>query len=155
MASALLIQALTNCRLAIRMDNKLSSFLFEAAGVSRYRRFLDLTSLRHKLVSSNVANVSTPGYRSQDIDFKQELARSAAQTSRLAGTLTDRNHIPLGEHAERMPKVERTRVKDGDLNSVDIDREVPKMAQNELEFTIAARLLQKKFEGLRKAIVSE
>jgi len=154
LALSLLIQPLTKCDCVNHMENKLASFLFESAGVNRYRRFLDLSSLQHKLVSSNVANVSTPGYRSLDIDFKGELAKSSGQTNRLAGTLTDVNHIPLGQHPEKMPVVNHAKVAKGDLNSVDIDREVPKMAQNELEFTTAARLLQKKFDGMRKAITS-
>jgi flagellar basal-body rod protein FlgB len=136
------------------MENKLASFLFESAGVNRYRRFLDLSSLQHKLVSSNMANVSTPGYRNMGIDFKGELAKSTGQTNRLAGTMTDTNHIPLGQHPEKMPVVNHEKVASGDLNSVDIDREVPRMAQNELEFTTAAKLLQKKFDGMRKAITS-
>lgn len=136
------------------MDNKLASFLFQSAGVNRYQRFLDLSSLRHKLVSSNVANVSTPSYKNLDIDFKEELAKSNGQTGRLAGLVTDTRHIPLGQHPDRMPTVNHDKVEKGDLNSVDIDREVPKMVQNELEFTTAARLLQKKFEGIRKAITS-
>ena len=137
------------------METKLANFLFQATGVNRYRKFLDLTSLRHKLISSNVANVSTPGYQAQDIDFKSELAKLAQKTNNLVGMTTHSRHIPLGQHPERIPKIERTRVDGSNLNSVDIDLEIPKMAQNELEFTIAARLLQKKFEGLRKAIVSK
>ena len=137
------------------MENKLASFLFTSSGVPRYGRFLDLSSLRHKLVSSNVANVSTPAYQSQDINFDEELARSSGESKHLSGVITNPSHIPLGQHPDKMPKVERTKVAGTDLNSVDIDREVPKMAQNELEFTIAAKLLQKKFEGLRRAITSK
>jgi flagellar basal-body rod protein FlgB len=154
LALRLLNQHLTKCDWVIGMENKLASFLFETAGVNRFRRFLDLSSLQHKLVSSNMANVSTPGYRNKEIDFKGELAKSSGQSNRLVGTLTDANHIPLGQHPERMPVVNHEKVASGDLNSVDIDREVPRMAQNELEFTTAARLLQKKFEGMRKAITS-
>ena len=136
-------------------DNKLSSFLFKSAGVPRYGRFLDLSSLRHKLVSSNVANVSTPGYQNQDIKFEEELAKSSGTSHRLSGVITHAAHIPLGEHPDKMPKVQRDKVASEDLNSVDIDREVPKMVQNELEYTVAAKLLQQKFEGLRKAITSK
>jgi flagellar basal-body rod protein FlgB len=134
------------------MESKLANFLFEATGVQRYRRFLDIASMRHKLISGNVANVSTPGYKSQDIDFKAELAKSAKKSGNLAGSVTHAGHIPLGSHPERTPEIHKARVRGSDMNSVDIDKEVPKMAQNELEFTIGARLLKKKFEGLRKAI---
>ena len=137
------------------MDSKLSNFLFKATGVSQCRQFLDLASLRHKLISGNVANVSTPGYKTQDIDFKSELAKSSQNTNSIVGAVTHRGHIPFGQHPERLPEINSTKVARGDLNSVDIDREIPKMAQNELEFTIGAKLLQMKFEGLRKAIISK
>ena len=136
------------------MESKLSNFLFKATGVDRCQKFLDLASLRHKLISGNVANVSTPGYKSQDIDFKSELAKSSKQTGNLSGSITHQGHIPLGQHPDRLPKINGAKVTHGDLNSVDIDHEVPKMAQNELEFTIGAKLLKMKFEGIRKAIVS-
>jgi flagellar basal-body rod protein FlgB len=136
------------------MESKLSNFLFQATGVGRVRQFLDLASLRHKLISGNVANVSTPGYRSQDIDFKAELAKSSQKSSGISGSVTHQSHIPLGQHSGRLPEIHRAKVARGDLNSVDIDHEVPKMAQNELEFTIGARLLKMKFDGLRKAISS-
>ena len=136
------------------MESKLSNFLFKATGVDRARQFLDLSSLRHKLIAGNVANVSTPGYQSQDIDFKSELAKLSNQTSSISGSVTHQSHIPLGQHPGRLPEINGTKVTRGDLNSVDIDIEVPKMAQNELEFTVGARLLQMKFEGLRKVIVS-
>jgi len=137
------------------MDNKLTSFIFEKIGVNDYQKFLDLTSKRHKLVSTNVANVSTPGYRSQDIDFKGELARIGEKGSHLEGVRTHGAHLPTGSSDEKPVKVSRQRVGVGEINSVDIDREVTKMAQNELMFTTGARLLQMKFEGLRNAIKSE
>ena len=137
------------------MDNKLASFLFESTGVERARKFLDIASARQKLIASNVANVTTPGYRSQDIDFKGELARLSGNGSALAGQTTHANHIPLGQHQDRAPEIHHTRVGYDDLNSVDIDREVPKMAQNELLFTVGARMLQKKFDVLSKVITSK
>ena len=137
------------------MDNKLTQFMFEGIGVSRYRKYMDLASLRHRLISGNVANASTPGYRSKDIDFQKEFERATSQTSHIAGTVTDAQHIPLGQSQDRDPKINETKVTSDNLNSVDIDGEVSNMAQNELRYTIGARLLQKKFDGLRKAITSK
>lgn len=137
------------------MVNKLTSSIFEKIGVNDYQKFLDLASTRHKLVSGNVANVSTPGYRSRDIDFQGELAKITNKSSHLEGTVTHAGHIPTGNSAARGPKVSAERVTDGDINSVDIDREVTKMAQNELLYTAGAKLLQMKFDGLRNAIKSE
>jgi flagellar basal-body rod protein FlgB len=38
--------------------------------------FLDVTSFRHTLIASNMANIDTPGYRTRDIKFLQELRRA-------------------------------------------------------------------------------
>ncbi len=131
---------------------KIADYLFKGTGVHKFEAYLDVSAFRHKLVSSNVANVSTPGYSRRDIDFQAEYSRLTGQTTRVAGEITDSRHIPLGQHREREPEIDETRPKPDELNAVDIDQEVSQMAQNELQFTVAARLLQKKFEGLRRAI---
>jgi len=131
---------------------KISDFLFKNVGVPKFENFLDLSSLRHKLVSGNIANVSTPGYRGRDFDFRAEFERLSGEGNHISGYVTQPGHIPLGSHPDRAPDIEETKPGPDDLNGVDIDKEVARMAQNELHYTIAARLLQKKFSGLKKAI---
>ena len=41
------------------------------------QKYLDLAATRQKLVISNIANVDTPGYQTQDIDFGLEFQRLA------------------------------------------------------------------------------
>ena len=137
------------------MSNMLTKFVFDRMGVPTARKFLDLASFRQKIISGNVANVSTPGYKARSIDFDSEFARMTKKTSHLAGQVTNESHLPLGRHDSRTPEVLEDRVPQGEINSVDIDREMADLAENELLFTIAARLLQKKFAGLRTAITSE
>jgi len=137
------------------MPNKLTQFMFDRVGVPKFGKYLDLTSFRHKLISDNIANVSTPGYRSRDIDFKAEFERLTGRSHHLAGAVTHPNHIPLGSHTNRPPKVQQEKVAEGNMNSVDIDREVSLLARNELMFTVGARLLQKKFAGLKNVITSK
>ncbi len=136
------------------MVNKTANFVFNRIGIPKFEKYLDLASFRHKLVGGNIANVSTPGYRSRDIDFNAEFARLTKETDNLAGFTTNKAHLPLGFHAERPPKPDEVKVAQGEMNSVDIDKEISTLAQNELVFTIAARLLKQKFDGLRKAISS-
>ena len=134
------------------MENKLTKFMFDRMGVPSYQKFLDLASLRHKLVSGNVANVSTAGYRAKDIDFKKEFARATQVGQHQQVHMTHANHIPTSTHPDRPAKVESIKPKIEELNSVDIDQEISKMAQNELLYSVGARLIQRKLEGLRKAI---
>ncbi|MFQ6009241.1 MAG: flagellar basal body rod protein FlgB [Candidatus Zixiibacteriota bacterium] len=137
------------------MPNKLTQFMFDRIGVPMFSRYLDLASFRHKLVSGNIANAATSGYQSRYIDFQAEFKKMTGKSNHVAGTVTHPHHIPLGGHKDAPPKVNKTKVAGDDINSVDIDREVAKMAQNELLFTIGARLLQRKFAGLKNVITSK
>lgn len=137
------------------MENGLSKFIFTKMGVPNFARYLDLGSFRQKLISGNMANAATPGYEAQGIDFEREYQRLTGSTNHLAGALTDANHIPLGEHAAKPPRVQMDKLEEGDVNSVDIDQEVANLAQNELQFTIGAELLKRKFDSMRNAITSK
>ncbi|MFQ5499588.1 MAG: flagellar basal body rod protein FlgB [Candidatus Zixiibacteriota bacterium] len=137
------------------MTNKLTQTVFDGVGVNSVKKYLDLAAVQHRLVSRNVANVSTPGYKSRNIDFQSEFNRANGKTTRLEGVTTNPKHIPTGHHPKRGPKVNVAKVVDGDMNSVDIDREISNMAQNELLYTIGAQMLKGKFDSLRKAITSK
>jgi len=129
--------------------------MFERVGVPRFEKYLDLASFRHKLIGGNIANVSTPGYRGRAIDFNAEFVRLTGESNMLAGLRTNEAHLPLGFHSEQPPKPDEAKVADGEMNSVDIDKEISTLAQNELLFTVAARLIKHKFDGLRKVITSK
>lgn len=137
------------------MDNGLSKFLFTKMGVPNFSKYLNLGSFRQKLIAGNMANAATPGYKAQDIQFEREYQRLTGTSEHLAGALTNQYHIPLGEHALKPPRVELEKIKDGDVNSIDIDEEVANLAQNELQFTIGAELLKRKFDSMRNAITSK
>jgi flagellar basal-body rod protein FlgB len=136
-------------------DTGLSKIIFDKIGVPTFRKYLSLGSFRHKLISGNMANIATPGFKAEDIKFQDEFSRLTKQTNHVAGAVTDPNHIPLGQHEQKAPHIDKTKIEDGEVNSVDIDREASNLAQNELLYTIGAQLLQKKFQGLRTAITSK
>lgn len=136
------------------MSNTITKFVFDRLNVPSAKKFLDLAAFRHKLIAGNIANVSTPGYRSKDINFHEEFAKAAGKTNAIAGTTTHAQHIPTGNHKSRAPEVEASKVKVNEFNSVDIDKEISNLAQNELLYTAGAKLLEKKFAGLREAIKS-
>ena len=46
-------------------------------------RFLDVDTARYKLISTNLANIDTPGYHTRDLDFRAELIRAATEDSGL------------------------------------------------------------------------
>jgi flagellar basal-body rod protein FlgB len=106
--------------------------------ISLLGRALDLTSLRQRLVSENIANIDTPGYQTKDFDFASELQRAVADGGSELQTVAV--HTPQG--LEQRP----------DGNNVSIDRESLLMAQNQLQFATTVAVLRSEFNRLQLAI---
>lgn len=115
-------------------------------------RSLDIRSMRHNLISSNIANQETPGYKAVDIDFKTAL--STAEGEPLPLTRSDELHArgTSGGSAGTV-SVQEAGVDEGyDKNSVNIEKEMAKMAENTLMYNAAADILARKFNGLEYAV---
>jgi flagellar basal-body rod protein FlgB len=98
---------------------------------TQLERYLDLLSVRQRLVTSNIANVDTPGYQTQDIDFVDELRHAAGSPEILqAGGLVTKN----------------------DGNNVSLDRESRLLSENALRFQAASSLLRSQIQKVRSAI---
>jgi len=96
-------------------------------------RYMDLLSARQKLVASNIANVDTPGYRAQDINFQDEFM------SRLHG------------FSPAVRDVSGLKVRN-DGNNVSLDREARLLAENAIRFNFASALMKGQIRTLRSAI---
>lgn len=135
------------------MGNLLDKALFNKTSIPLLSRVADLSSLRHKLISSNIANVDTPGYERKQIDFQSELNK-AVNKPKLQTSQTHPAHIPLGNDPGRAPKVKSYQSAENStgVNSVDVEQEMADLAQNQLVFEFGSTLLTKKFNGLKNAI---
>jgi flagellar basal-body rod protein FlgB len=138
------------------MSDLLKKAVFEKSGIPLMQKFLDMASVRHKLISSNIANVSTPGYESKDINFEGELKKAVDNRRHIQGVVTNPAHIPLGQKSDGEPEIIVNHSRDGNgVNNVDADKEIADLAENQIYYSIGATLLQKKFEGLKTAIKSK
>lgn len=115
-------------------------------------RALDLRSIRHNLISSNIANQETPGYKAVDIDFKAALSKAEGDVLPLIKT--GKGHIEGASHgATNQVEAQRTGTDEGyDKNSVNIEMEMAKMAENTMMYNAAADMLARKFKGLEYAV---
>lgn len=130
----------------------MSKVFFEDNGMRTMEKFLDLSVQRHALISSNVANVDTPGYKTIDLSFEQELRdATASEGSRLE--TTNKLHLAIGTetHTASVKEVEGLTVRN-DLNNVNVDREMAQVSTNALKFSMVAQLLAGKFRTLKNAI---
>ena len=131
---------------------------FEDASMVRMERFMDLAVRRQKLISSNLSNVDTPGYKTVDIDFEQELqshmAGSAGQGISMA--VTDTRHLATSSGAQgglpaQAREVEGLTLRN-DLNNVNIDREMSELSTNAMKFSAVSQMIAGKFRTLKAAI---
>lgn len=138
------------------MSDMIDNVVFKQSGVPLLEKFLDVASIRQKLIAGNIANVATPGYKSKDLDFHGELKKAVNQKSSLAGTVTHPNHLPVGKSADnRVDIITNTSGESNGVNNVNIDKEMASLAENQIYYSIGAKLLARQFQGLQKAITSK
>ena len=92
-------------------------------------------SLRQTLLTSNMANVNTPGYQRKDVDFHAQL--QAAQADGMTP-----------EQVSFSPTTEADRVVRPDGSGVDADQEAAALATNALEYQALVQVA-----GARNAIL--
>lgn len=117
---------------------------------------LDIRAEKHKHIASNIANIETPGYKAMDINFASELKKMQGQVSGTPGMVaTNSKHIQdkttLGGYTAEA--VERGSDYEGlDGNSVGLENEMVKMADNSMMYGLSVKLLQRKLAMLMTAI---
>jgi len=114
----------------------IGSHLSEALG-----RYLDLTSDQLKLTASNLANVDTPGYKTQGMDF----ARAFQDAMRGIDTGVP---VSAGEHVSDVDGL----VARPDGNNVSMDRETLNLAKEQLQFRTGVELLKREYARTMSAI---
>jgi flagellar basal-body rod protein FlgB len=115
--------------------------VFEAVA-GNLERYMSLLSTRQKLVASNIANADTPGYKTQDIDFRGEFAKQMEDLE--CGMPTSGAQTI---EADGLP------VK-ADGNNVSLDRESRMLAENAMRFQVAASLAKSELHAIQSAINS-
>jgi flagellar basal-body rod protein FlgB len=105
-------------------------------------RSLHAASVRHRVLSHNLANVNTPGYRRMDVQFSGLLDASS----------TDRGNIA---EVEYRIVTDDSAVARGDGNSVDVDLELSEVNSNSLAAQTYIRILASKLEMMKTAITGQ
>jgi flagellar basal-body rod protein FlgB len=118
--------------------------------VAPFHRSLDYHSNRHNVLASNIANVNTPGFR------PKELLRVEGEELRTTLPLmrTEHEHFTAGGFGEvhDMTVVpDESNIGGLDGNNVSLEREMSKLAANDLRFQGAAKLVTRKLGMLRYA----
>ena len=116
---------------------------------------MDATSLRQQVISENIANINTPGYKKREVLFEGELKRALDKKYNSGMEQTDARHFPGGRSLSgigaRIDASNATSMR-VDGNNVDVDEEMTKLAENNIRFNTMAQLIAGRFTGLKNVI---
>ncbi|MBF7096327.1 flagellar basal body rod protein FlgB [Alkalibacter mobilis] len=117
------------------------------------KKGLDAASIRQKSISSNIANVNTPGFKAGKVEFESEL-RKAIGNAGVSMKKTHENHLGGTDISSVSPKVvkseEHSMNENG--NNVDIDREMVDLAANEIYYSALIEQLNRKLSNMSYVI---
>ena len=106
---------------------------------------LDWTAKRQQMLSANIANIDTPGYRTKDVSFSEQLQSIQLNT-------TSVKHIASSISDPRMEEFEVPGNVQSNGNSVDLDREMSQYTKNGLLYVSQILFISQKLKTLRSAI---
>ncbi|MDI6799981.1 MAG: flagellar basal body rod protein FlgB [Actinomycetota bacterium] len=119
---------------------------------------LKAASKRQEVISNNIANVNTPGFKKSDVVFEDALKGAIASSSGSKKlTRTDPKHMagaassPAGEVTVKEFTINETSMALNG-NNVDIDDEMSKLAKNGLYYTALSDLMKRRFESLKSVL---
>jgi flagellar basal-body rod protein FlgB len=125
--------------------------LFSDYSYSIAKLALDGLSQRQMAISNNIANVDTPGYHAQTVDFKSVLKRVTNQNEQIVMKTTNPLHLTsTTDNSVRFFETKRpggTERADG--NDVDIDVELTDMSETGIEYQALSQAVSLKLQLLK------
>lgn len=121
-------------------------------------KVLDLRNHSQQIISSNLANLDTPGYTPNRLRFEEDLQRAIDDKSPAAPPRHAKHfNITSGSLEQVSGRVERLINNNGlgDQNGVDLDQEMGAQAENQIFYEAATQMLNKKLSLLKYVIQSD
>ena len=126
---------------------------FQNQTIDAMEAYMGRLSQRQQIVSSNLANIDTPGYKTKDISFH------ATMQELLSEEPSELNVTRLG-HTKGMaiaiPQVQAFEVQGltlrEDQNNVDLDRELLKLSETSFSYSLMSQMLRGKFRTISSSI---
>jgi flagellar basal-body rod protein FlgB len=109
--------------------------------VDLLRAGIQAEGARQKTIASNIANIETPGYRRQDVQFERLLAEALE-----SGGNVDLEALDPVAHEPRNTPLK------ANGNDVGMETEIGNLVKNSLRHTAFVRLLRKKFSQMEAAL---
>lgn len=122
--------------------------------VNLFKKALDASWMKNTTITKNIANINTPGYKREVVEFDSVLKKYLDQDSSKM-TLTNEKHIGVAGSVDGLtPKV----VKDSDTsfrideNNVNIDVEMTEFSKNLIKYNAMTQQVSSQLKRIRLAI---
>ena len=120
---------------------------------------LNVSLLRHQVISDNIANVDTPHFKRMDVTFESQLSRAldSEKGPRFPVYTTNQRHIDFfkpTDYREVQAKlqIEHDSNYRNDKNNVDIEKEIADSVKNTLRYRAMAQRLDGNYKMLNMAM---
>jgi flagellar basal-body rod protein FlgB len=114
------------------------------------KRAMDGLSARQQVISNNIANVDTPGFKAGRVSFETSLRRALQGGTALS--VTDPRHLQPPEYQPNPSVQVLNTVGRTDGNNVDIDLEMSQLAETSIRYSALVEVMGKRLASLRTVI---
>ncbi len=118
---------------------------------------LSFSAQKQQVISSNIANINTPNYKTKEVVFEDELKMSQAKND-LKLNVTHQNHIMMQQDISNKQKQKVVEVKNleeqNDGNNVNLDKQMAEMSKNKTLATAMQMAIKKDSRWLKSVIES-
>jgi flagellar basal-body rod protein FlgB len=111
------------------------------SSIEMLQGYLKVLTDRQQMITSNMANIDTPGYHTKDLNFSAAMRRVMDESGSGSGAVLE----PASLETQGLP--ERT-----DGNNVSVDRESMLLAQTQLQFQLGVQLVKSQMQMVLTAI---
>jgi flagellar basal-body rod protein FlgB len=106
------------------------------------QRGLEGASLRQKILSNNLANANTAGFKRSDVDFESSLGAALASSDR-SGAVAKTSFTAATDSTTAMTP---------DGNNVDLDQELSSLTENSVQYQALAAVERARLQTLQTAM---
>jgi flagellar basal-body rod protein FlgB len=116
---------------------------------------MDLRLQRQNIVTGNIANVNTPGFKARRLEFENQLQAALNQDSLGKLTRTKQDHLPATFNVDGFKGQGLQEFRGREIygqDEVNLDKEMATNAKNTMMYNALASVIKKSFDGMTKVI---
>ena len=116
------------------------------------KKGMDLSTERHLLISGNISNAETPGYKAVDIEFSKQIQEAMGGGDHLNMQTSNHKHLGSASANGESEVFEEADAARSNGNNVNMDKEMVKLAENQIMYNAMAQIISKRSSMVRSAI---